>query len=135
MPDREMAKRITVRAVRPDDAENIVSWGDSVLPELRSRQTEMLCFENGKPISYATVQAVGMIRSIAANPDASTGDKVLALRELVSVMDCLFDEVIFMAGDEDELLERLAVRHGFELIGEWRCYRRTRKAEVESGPR
>ena len=119
-------RNLETRPAQPDEAQLIIDWGLEAIhgPALKSKQTAVLCVHNGKPVSFACVQAVGLVSGIASDPKAWSGARALALKKIFSDMGMLFDEVFFFTGSEaDAPLEKIAKRHGFECLP-WKVWRK-----------
>lgn len=122
-------RNLKVSPAGPEDLPKMMAWGMELqhVPEMASPQEAVICVSNGKPITFAATKAAGVIAGLAADPKAWDGLKALALKHLVATMALLFDDVYFFAGTpEDEPLEKLALKNGFERMP-WRVYRLTRR--------
>jgi hypothetical protein len=117
-------KKITVRLASPDESGKIIewatphveSWDKASYPTMR-----ILCAENGKPIQYALTHCVAVLESLAPDPQATPEQLALSLKKITqsieeSALRVGIKEIIAMTGPDDEGLENLAERHGWEEL-------------------
>lgn len=117
---------IKIRSATPDDANNIINWTRSNgmdWASLGSPAAGILAAErDGKPINYLVMRGALMIESIASNPSASRQQLALALKEQLKAIRHIarqydiHDVYAFIDHPEDDDLEHLAVRRGFETL-------------------
>lgn len=121
-------REIRLRAAKPEDAEKIIEWWKfedwPTVGLVSEPTTDVLCVENGKPISFPVVSKVALIQTIPHDPEAG---RLALAKGLKLTIDALkasgIGEVYFFSdGPGDFPLERLALKNGFEEVP-WRCYR------------
>lgn len=125
---------MNIRTAKPEDAENILRWGEEQKdinlfdPDvLLYPTTDVGCAENGKPIVYLPVQLAAVLESIVFNPAASERERSIALYKLVgAVLENAARSGVREAyfACKSEPMVKFAERLGFEALPkEWTIMR------------
>jgi len=117
-------RKISVRLAQPEETGQILEWAS---PHIESWEKvnyptmRILCAENGQPIQYALVHAVAVLETLAPDPKAKPWTLALSLKRIIQDVEEAASrigirEIIAMTGPDDEKLERLAEKNGWEKL-------------------